>query len=173
MNSISHVIADANFGILWKGDRHFIGVSGFNLLENKSNINALTTPVNNSLDRVFYAHAGYNFKVGALIDIQPSTIFRYMLNTPYQFDGNLKITLKDVYWIGTSYRHQDAIAIMGGIEIGNIMFGYTYDIGISDIKTYNDGTHEVFLGMKLNRGDNGKTPWKKRNRIYSGYSADS
>ena len=67
-----------------------------------------------------------------------------MLNTPYQFDGNLKITLKDAYWIGTSYRHQDAVAIMGGIEIGNIMFGYTYDIGISDIKTYNDGTHEVF-----------------------------
>ena len=42
---------------------------------------------------------------------------------------------------------------MGGIDIGNFMFGYTYDIGISDIKTYNDGTHEVFLGIKLNRGD--------------------
>lgn len=173
INSVSHVIADANFGILWKGDRHFIGISGFNLLENKSNLNALTTPVNNSLERVFYAHAGYNFKVGALVDVQPSTIFRYMSNTPIQFDGNLKITLKDLYWIGTSYRHQDAVAVMGGIEIGNIMFGYTYDIGISDIKTYNDGTHEVFLGIKLNRGDNAKTPWKKRNRIYSGYSADS
>ena len=59
-----------------------LAVSGFNLLENQSNLNALTTPINNSLDRVFYAHAGYNFKVGALVDIQPSTIFRYMLNTP-------------------------------------------------------------------------------------------
>ena len=70
MNSVSHVIADELWN-LWKGDRYFIGVSGFNLLENQSNINALTTPVNNSLDRVFYAHAGYNFKVGALVDIQP------------------------------------------------------------------------------------------------------
>ena len=45
MNSVSHVIADANFGILWKGDRHFIGVSGFNLLENKSNSMLLQHPL--------------------------------------------------------------------------------------------------------------------------------
>ena len=173
LNSSNQVIADVNFGILWKGDRHFIGVSGYNLIENKANINALTTPVVNTLDRVFYGHAGYNFKAGALIDIQPSAIFRYMLNTPFQFDGNLKVTLKDAYWIGTSYRHNDAIAVMGGIDLGNFMFGYTYDIGISDIKTYNDGTHEVFLGIKLNRGDSAKSPWKKRNRIYSGFSTDS
>ena len=37
---------------------------------------------------------------------------------------------------------------MGGIEIGNIMFGYTYDMGLS-IKTYNDGTYRIFLGAEL------------------------
>ena len=44
LNSSNQVIADVNFGILWKGDRHFIGVSGYNLIENKANINELTTP---------------------------------------------------------------------------------------------------------------------------------
>ena len=75
MNGVSHVIADANFGILWK-ETAFYWVSGFNLLENPSNINALTTPVNNSLDHVFYAHAGYNFRLG--LSLIPTFYFRYI-----------------------------------------------------------------------------------------------
>ena len=67
-----------------------------------------------------------------------------MLNTPYQFDGNLKITLKDAYWIGTSYRHQDAVADYGRIEIGNIMFGYTYDIESQILKPTTMGRTKFF-----------------------------
>lgn len=166
----SQLITDFNFGILFKGDRHFIGISGFNLLENNTNPFSTTTPIVNTLDRIFYANAGYNFKVGAEIDIQPSAVIRYMLNSPFQADGNLKITFKESYWIGGSYRMDDAFSIMGGIDVGNLIIGYAYDLSTSEIKAYNSGTHEVFICMKLNRDTKEKTPWRKRNRVYSNYT---
>ena len=62
---------------------------------------------------------------------------------------------------------------MGGINFGTTTIGYAYDLGISKIKTYNDGTHEVFLSFKLNKNEQSKTPWKNRNRVYSSNSTEN
>ena len=150
---------------------HFIGISGFNLLENKTNLFATTTPIVNSLERIFYGSAGYNFKIGAEIDLQPSAVIRYMFNNIYKIDGNLKLTIKESFWIGGSYRMDDAISFMGGVEIGSLVIGYAHEISTSAIKDYNDGTHELFVCLKLNRDNKNKTPWKKRNRVYSNYTS--
>tara|TARA_B100001287_G_scaffold149500_1_gene125872 strand:+ start:2261 stop:3205 length:945 start_codon:yes stop_codon:yes gene_type:complete len=167
----NQIITDCNFGLLFKGDRHFIGVSGFNLLENKTNLFATTTPIVNSLERIVYGSAGYNFKIGAEIDLQPSAVIRYMFNNIYKIDGNLKLTIKESFWIGGSYRMDDAISFMGGVEIGSLVIGYAHEISTSAIKDYNDGTHELFVCIKLNRDTKNKTPWRKRNRVYSNYTS--
>ena len=49
INNNNQLIADCNFGILWKGDQHFVGVSGYNLIENENNLLSTTTPINNTL----------------------------------------------------------------------------------------------------------------------------
>ena len=170
LNNSNQIVTDFNFGILHKGDRHFIGLSGFNLMENKVDFFATTTPIENSLERIIYASAGYNFRIGAEIDLQPSAVFRYMVNTPFQIDGNLKLTIKDSFWVAGSYRMDEAISIMGGVEIGSLIIGYAHDISTSAIKDYNDGTHEVFICLKLHREIRSKTPWRKRNRVYTNYS---
>ncbi len=167
----NQIVADCNFGILFKGERHFIGLSGFNLLENKTNLFATTTPIVNSLERILYGSAGYNFKIGAEIDLQPSAVIRYMFNSLYQIDGNLKLTIKETFWVGGSYRMDDVMSFMGGIEIGSLVIGYAHEISTSAIKDYNDGTHELFVCLKLNRDNKNKTPWRKRNRVYSNYTS--
>jgi len=40
---------------------------------------------------------------------------------------------------------------------------------MSDLATYNTGSHEVFLRVKLSSNSQEKTPWHKRNRIYSSF----
>ena len=173
MNSNSQLITDCNIGIYWSGERHFIGLSSFNLFENKTNLLALTTPVVNQLNRIFYINGGYNFKIGALLELQPSTVMRIMADNILQIDGNLKLTIKNAYSIGLSYRNNDALSFMGGINFGTTTIGYAYDLGISKIKTYNEGTHEVFLSFKLNKNEQSKTPWKNRNRVYSSNSTEN
>ena len=171
MNSTNNeVIPDVNFGIYWYGERHYLGVTGFHLLESKSDLFDLTSPVSNTLDRAIYANTGYVFTVGSNFTIEPSILFRYMFNAPFQFDGNLRFIIKDAYWLACSYRLDDALAIMLGTDFGPFEMGYSYDLGMSDIKTYNTGTHEIYLGIKMSKNAK-KTPWHKRNRIYSSFSS--
>ena len=171
MNSTNNeVIPDVNFGIYWYGERHYLGVTGFHLLESKSDLFDLTSPVSNTLDRAIYANTGYVFTVGSNFAIEPSVLFRYMFNAPFQFDGNLRFIIKDAYWLACSYRLDDALAIMLGTDFGPFEMGYSYDLGMSDIKTYNTGTHEIYLGIKMSKNAK-KTPWHKRNRIYSSFSS--
>ena len=105
----------------------------------------------NTLDRAFYGNAGYVFSIGSNFAIEPSALFRYMLNAPFQLDGNLRFIIKDAYWLACSYRMDDAIAIMLGADFGPFEMGYSYDLGMSDMKAYNDGTHEVYLGIKMSK----------------------
>ena len=67
----------------------------------------------------------------------------------------------------------DAVSIMGGFDLGSLLIGYAYDLGLSEIKTHNSGTHEVFVSVKLNREPKDKTPWRKRNRVYSSYTSEN
>ena len=66
----------------------------------------------------------------------------------------------------------DAIAIIIGADFGPFEMGYSYDLGMSDMKAYNDGTHEVYLGIKMNKNAK-KTPWHKRNRMQEFYYSES
>jgi hypothetical protein len=62
---------------------------------------------------------------------------------------------------------------MGGAQFGPFKFGYSYDYTLSDIGNYSTGSHEIFLELQLTprdrngNGDQRKTPWIKRNRLYS------
>lgn len=166
----NELVPDFTFGLYWYGERHFVGLSAFNLMESKNDLFDITTPVTNTLDRAFYFNGGYNFVVGESFNIEPSLLFRYMMNAPFQLDINSRFILKNKYWIGFSYRFNDAFVSMIGADLGAISFGYAYDYTLSDIMNYSSGSHEVFLGVKMFKGGKGKAPWHKRNRLYSSYS---
>ncbi len=169
-NTFNQLIPDFNFGMYWYGERHYVGVSGYNLLQSGDDLFDLTTNVINTLDRTIFAHAGYLFPIGDDFGIEPGVMTRYMFNAPFSFDGNLKFVYKDAYWLGASYRFQDAVSIMIGADLGVLEFGYSYDLGLSNMATYNSGSHEIFLTAKLNKGTKERSPWHKRNRIYSSFS---
>lgn len=169
-NTFNQLIPDFNFGMYWYGERHYLGAAGYNLLQSNDDLFDLTAPVTNTLDRTIFVHGGYLFPVTEGFGIEPSGMLRYMLNAPMSFDANLKFVIKDAYWLGGSYRYQDAIAIMVGADLGFLELGYSYDLGMSKLATYNAGSHEIFLTAKLNKDTKNRSPWHKRNRIYSSFS---
>jgi len=67
-------------------------------------------------------------------------------NSAYQIDINTILDYNNTIAFGLSYRTQDAIAGMIQLHINDqIIFGYSFDQTISDLKQYNNGSHEVFL----------------------------
>ena len=46
---------------------------------------------------------------------------------------------------------QRCLSSLIGYEYNSkVFFGYSYDIGVSDIRSYNSGTHEIMFGYRFN-----------------------
>lgn len=168
-NTNNQLVPDASFGALFYSERLFVGISAFNLIESETDLFDIQTVVTNTLNRTIYGTAGYAIPVSEKFEIIPSALFRFMLDAPFALDANVTFSYDKKYWLGGSFRLNDAVAIMGGLTAGKFMFGYAYDVTLSDLSTYSSGSHELFLGVNLG-GRNSKAPWKKRNRIYSSFT---
>jgi type IX secretion system PorP/SprF family membrane protein len=104
-----------------------------------------------------YLHGGYKYFVNRELAIEPTLILRKVTATPFQLDFNVRAWYGKRSWEGTkvwggiSYRTQDAINVMVGIIYQRkIEFGYSYDIGISQNRFYQGGSHEIMLSFKFN-----------------------
>ena len=69
-----------------------------------------------------------------------------------QFDAGLTLSVRDLLWIGATYRNGDAIIGMVGFKFGpSLRFGYSYDMKIGpafkNVRTF--GSHEIMLNYRL------------------------
>ena len=90
--------------------------------------------------------AGYSLDLTSSLTLKPMVQLKSdAVSTQADINANLFINSR--YWVGASYRLQDAIVLMAGLEImPNLKLGYAYDLTTSEIKTYSSGTHEIMLG---------------------------
>jgi len=95
---------------------------------------------------------GYRFTVSENIDLTPSMMFKFLNPAPASFDINLKAEYQRKFWLGFSYRNQDAISLLAGLRINDfVRFGYAYDYVTSQINDISSGSHELVLGFQFNR----------------------
>jgi len=166
----NQLVPDANVGVYYYyKDRGYAGISAHNLVELKRDLYDFNVPFTNPLVRTYYLLAGYNFILNEKFMLKTSTLAQMIETTNFQVDGSLILEYKRVFWMGASYRHKDAVVAMIGGQIGPMRLGYAYDYTLSDIGDYSAGSHEVFIEYQIFSGLNkrNKTPWLKRNRIYS------
>jgi type IX secretion system PorP/SprF family membrane protein len=76
-------------------------------------------------------------------------LLQFQGNAPASFDVNVITKYKNMYWGGISYRYQDAVVIILGIDWNKFTFAYSYDITTSDIRKYSGGSHEFTFGYAL------------------------
>ena len=93
---------------------------------------------------------GYNIKINKDFVVQPSILARMAPPIPYQLEYNLKLTYKDMLWIGAGYRTYDCASAMLGLTIDKqFSLAYAYDYTLTALRQYSSGTHEITLGYTL------------------------
>lgn len=134
-------------------DKLYLGISMMHLpaatMEKKLNSNDLFSY---KVARHYYIMAGYtyNFTGSLPLSIEPSVFVKTDASST-QMDFNALLYWDNMFWIGASYRLQDAIAPMLGVKkkfgkyIGKI--GYSYDITTSTLKNFSNGSHELMIGV--------------------------
>lgn len=99
----------------------------------------------------YYLTGGYKVVMSPKLSMLPSVMVKYVPPAPLSVDANLKVMYDDRFWIGGSYRHKDAVVVLAGVNVSNLLqVGYAYDIANSDIGRVSNGSHEVVLGLLLN-----------------------
>ena len=138
------LVGDATFGTYVYNDRYYIGVSIPQLIQSKINVT-----IDNSLARHYFIHSGYNFTLNDQFDLEPSVMLKATDASPFQYDINLRGIYDKQFWAGLSYRDQDALVMMLGMDYNNYTLGYSFDITLSDISSYTSGSHGIMIGYKF------------------------
>ncbi len=143
LGSVSgNAFPDLGFGLYYSSSRAYVGLSAAHLIENKIDYGNTETKIK----RHYYLSGGYSFELSPAFSLKPSAHIKTDAAST-QFDINLNLHYRDLIWFGASYRMQDAIVLMAGINIlKGLRLGYSYDITTSPIKNYSSGSHEIMLG---------------------------
>jgi type IX secretion system PorP/SprF family membrane protein len=148
----SHAWApEASAGMFLYNDRWQLGLSVDNLLSMKENLYKKYNPDTAKLGIVqlaphFYGYLSYNFS-GNPDYVWQSTLFAALAaGTPMYLAYSLRVHIKEKFYIGASYRINDAVALDLGVTIrNNFEVCYSYDLITSSLSHYTSGSHEITL----------------------------
>ncbi len=152
----SQLIPDASAGIYLYSVYYYVGISAHQLLGNKfslhEDLDSVDTDMGiNRLKQHLYLSGGYHFILNRDFVLQPSALIKYTGPGQFQAEINVKTTYQRMIWGGLSYRTGDALAVLLGYNYENkIYFGLSYDITVSELRRYSNGTIEVMIGYRFN-----------------------
>jgi type IX secretion system PorP/SprF family membrane protein len=108
---------------------------------------SLTNP--STLVRHYYGMAGYTLKVNDKMKLEPSAMIKVSPKVNPQVDVSIKAIFNNMFWVGGSYRTEDAVVAMAGIEYPKWYAAYSYDVTTSLLRSKSSGSHELTIGFRF------------------------
>lgn len=148
---------DATLGLYLYSSIYHVGLSMTHLIGNKLHIGQDTITDLSRLTRNMYLHGGYKYLINRELALEPTLILRKSPASPFQLDFNVRVWYgkrqwdNNKIWAGLSFRTQDAATVMVGFSYQRkIEIGFSYDIGVNKLRSFNSGTYELMIGFKFN-----------------------
>lgn len=146
----SVLLPDAGFGLYLYHEKYFFGFSAPQLLNSRVNFFKDGRNTEGTLPSHFFVNAGYIYDINDDFSLQPSVFVKYVSPAPVQFEGTLKVVYQDKLWLAGTYRDKDAITASLGYLINNsFTIAYGYDFTTTNLRNYNNGTHELMVGIRF------------------------
>ena len=156
--SVSDMAFDAGLGLMYTGNRYYVGLSILHLFSPELQLEEY---VRSFIGKTAYLTCGYDIPLNNIrYVLKPSLLVKSDFIS-YQTDLSARIEKDDKYWVGLSWRLQDAIVFFGGLNFMNgLTIGYSYDLATSRIIAYSFGSHEIVLRYNISLGKNKLNKYK-------------
>jgi type IX secretion system PorP/SprF family membrane protein len=146
----SKYIMDLGVGLYYYSNKSFLGIAADHLTKDMVEFGQGTANFNTQYH--FNVTGGHKFSLNEDLTLMPSFLVKLMNPSPISIDGTLQLEYKEWLWTGVSYRHNDALIGMVGLNVNQrFKFGYSYDFSLSRFNNLSSGGHEIVLGLMLGR----------------------
>jgi type IX secretion system PorP/SprF family membrane protein len=152
-NRLTKVLPRIGAGMYYFSDKHYVGISVPTLLAYEDG-----TDFSMDLSKASFLRRHYLLTGGVVLDVsenvklKPSILLKYVTNAPLEGDLNFSAVFKDMFWVGATYRTGDAVAILFEYQSNSYFrIGYSYDITYSGLRGYQNGSHEIMIGVDFGK----------------------
>ncbi|PHR48739.1 MAG: hypothetical protein COA32_04525 [Fluviicola sp.] len=140
--AINEINFDANFGAYYSHNSGwYAGISSTHLPASE------LTQLNFNTARHYYAMGGYTYKDAFgmnSLDLEANLLIRTDL-VRFSSDINVRAIWNNMFYGGITFRPDDAVGIMAGLNWQRFTFGYSYDITVNRISSISTGSHELLV----------------------------
>jgi len=160
LDKYHEILPEVNVGIYYKfknGIKKYKPYAGFSIFHATNPRENFTGGEKANLPMRFQFNAGSKFLINDKLILEPAALYMRQRNA-YEFTGGGKGYYNfndDIQMIiGGYYRLHDAAIILAGIQYKNLIFQSSYDINVSDLKSYTNshGGFEfsiIFINKKI------------------------
>ena len=148
------LIPDLSVGVYFKQeDGLFAGISVPQLYKKKLFFDPSVQRISTTeIVRQYFGIVGYDLKTSDKLTIEPSVLVKVSPNVQPQIDVSIRGIFNKMFWIGGSFRTEDAVAAMIGVDQKTWYAAYSYDITTSALRAVSSGSHEITVGYRFGNG---------------------
>jgi type IX secretion system PorP/SprF family membrane protein len=147
-NDVREMSPTFGFGMYYHTDRFYVGVSVPQLNESSF---GTSNQDNKSIVRHYFASAGYVFDLSHSLKLKPNVLVKAVEGAPVEFDVNANLLIKEVVWVGVSWRSFDSVDALLQLQLApQLQIGYAFDFATtSELSQVNGGSHELMLNYRI------------------------
>ena len=148
----SRFVANFGAGVYFYTDRFYAGVSAPRMMNSDIDFEENNLFIARE-ERHWYAMTGIVFPLGYSVDFMPQVLARYTQAAPLSFDINASMIWKKDYTLGFTFRTgggegdiAESVDLIVSAKVARgLMMGISYDLTLSDLRRYSNGSIEVLL----------------------------
>ena len=150
-NDINKFLPNFGTGAYYYSERFYLGLSVPQLVSNsykRESSNALSSVLQ---VRHYFLTSGYVFDINPSLKLKPSMLLKAVEGAPLALDLNANLLLKEVVWLGLSYRSFQSLSALLELQLTDqFRLGYAYDFATSSRqKGLTFGSHELMLNYRF------------------------
>jgi len=148
--SVNKFYATVGAGTFLYSEDWYLGISIPNFLTDAIYDNEVKTVLEDKIQFNFIG--GSVFNLSDRLKFKPAFLINYLKGAPVNVNLSTNFLISDLVTVGASYRLNNAISGLAGVQISNsLFFGYSYDYNTNGLGEFNSGSHEAILKFYIGR----------------------
>ena len=134
-------------GAYYYTDRFYAGLSMPNMVNNLLD----NEETSSRQKRHFFGTIGYLIDLNRDLKLRPNMLIKGVEGAPLEFDLNANLLIKEVLWVGLSWRSMDSFDALLELQLlEQFRLGYAYDFATTtDLNQVQSGSHELMLNYRF------------------------